>query len=179
MEKRETAQRDAEERRALAEIGRIISSSLDIHEVYERFAEQVRTLISADRIVIGLINLSEQSLSHPYIWGTDVPQRQRDDVVLLDGTQAGEVVKAATGLLFHSQDRHEFEQSMPGLLPLFDSGIRSFLSAPLISKDQTIGVLHLRSLIPNAYTQRDLELAESVGSQIAGAIAGSRLHSGP
>ncbi|MCZ6672621.1 MAG: GAF domain-containing protein [Verrucomicrobia bacterium] len=175
-EAEEAVRRDAEERRALAEIGRVIGSSLDIDEVYERFAEQVRTLVPADRIIIGLIDQTEQTLAHPYIWGTDVPQRRRDDVVPLEGTQGGEVLKLGTGLLIHSQDRHEIAQSMPGLLPLFDSGFRSFLSIPLISKDEIIGVLHLRSLSPNAYTQRDLEMAESVGAQIAGAVANSMLY---
>jgi diguanylate cyclase (GGDEF)-like protein/PAS domain S-box-containing protein len=38
-----------------------------------------------------------------------------------------------------------------------------------------IGVLHFRSKKPNAYTERDLRLAERVGAQIAGAIANAQL----
>jgi CheY-like chemotaxis protein len=49
------------------------------------------------------------------------------------------------------------------------------LSVPLISKDEVIGVLHIRSLKPNAYTELDLKLAERVGNQIAGAIANAQL----
>jgi len=49
------------------------------------------------------------------------------------------------------------------------------MSVPLISKDQVIGVLHFRSLKPNAYSEMDLRLAERVGNQIAGAIANSQL----
>ncbi len=49
------------------------------------------------------------------------------------------------------------------------------LSVPLISKDQVIGVLHLRTTKPNAYTEKDLKLAERVGHQIAGAIANAHL----
>ncbi len=44
----------ARENAIVAEIGRIISSTLNIEEVYERFAEEVRKLISFDRIVIDL-----------------------------------------------------------------------------------------------------------------------------
>jgi light-regulated signal transduction histidine kinase (bacteriophytochrome) len=46
----------AEENAIMAEIGRIISSSLNIEEVYERFAEEVRKVIPFDRIVIDQVD---------------------------------------------------------------------------------------------------------------------------
>jgi two-component sensor histidine kinase len=49
------------------------------------------------------------------------------------------------------------------------------MSIPLISRDQVIGVLHLRSKKPKAYNDRDLKLAERIGAQIAGAIANAQL----
>ena len=39
-----------------------------------------------------------------------------------------------------------------------------------------IGALHLASSAPDVYTDRDLNLAESVGTQISGAIANGRLY---
>jgi signal transduction histidine kinase len=49
------------------------------------------------------------------------------------------------------------------------------ISVPLISKDQVIGGLHIRSVKPNAYTEFELRLAERIGNQIAGAIANAQL----
>ena len=49
------------------------------------------------------------------------------------------------------------------------------MTIPLLSKDQIIGTFNLRSKEPNAYTQRDLELAERVGAQVAGAMANAQL----
>jgi light-regulated signal transduction histidine kinase (bacteriophytochrome) len=51
------------------------------------------------------------------------------------------------------------------------------MSVPLISKDQVIGVLSLRSVKVNAYMERDLKIMESIGIQIAGAIANAQLFS--
>ena len=48
---------------------------------------------------------------------------------------------------------------------------------PLISGDAVIGTLNIRSRGTNAYTQRDVDLAERIGNQIAGAIANSLLYS--
>jgi PAS domain S-box-containing protein len=49
------------------------------------------------------------------------------------------------------------------------------IAVPLISKDQAIGILHIQSLKPNAYTETDLRIAERVGNQIAGAIVNALL----
>ena len=48
---------------------------------------------------------------------------------------------------------------------------------PLVAHDEVIGVLQLRSKKVNAYTERDVALAERVADQIAGAIANALLHS--
>jgi DNA-binding response OmpR family regulator len=52
----EEAKRLAKENVIVAEIGRIISSTLDMEEVCERFAEELRKLIPFDRIAINIIN---------------------------------------------------------------------------------------------------------------------------
>ena len=48
----------------LAEIGRVIGSTLDIDEVYERFAVNARKLIPFDRLSVNLINLDGKSFSN-------------------------------------------------------------------------------------------------------------------
>ena len=57
----EKARRLAHEYAIIAEIGRIISSTLDIEEVYGRFAEEVQKLIPFDWIGINVINPQDQS----------------------------------------------------------------------------------------------------------------------
>ena len=50
----EIVQQLAAEMEIIAEIGRLISSTLDIDEVYERFAAEARKLIPFDRLVVNL-----------------------------------------------------------------------------------------------------------------------------
>jgi PAS domain S-box-containing protein len=59
----EEALRLAQETSVIAEVGRIINSSVDIDEVYEHFAEEVRKLIPFDRIVVNLVNQAEGTLT--------------------------------------------------------------------------------------------------------------------
>ena len=172
----EEAQREqAKERAVLAEIGRIISSSLDIDEVYEPFVEEVRKLIPSERIGISTIDLGKGELTVAYVEGIYVQARRRGTVIPLAGTVGEEIARTRSGLLIQPQDRAEVTARFR-LLPHFDAGIRSFLSAPLISRNEVIGTLLLWSTEPNRYSERDLALAERIGSQIAGAITNSQLY---
>ncbi len=171
----EAARRLAQENATMAEIGRIVSSTLNIHEVYERFAEETRKLISFDRIVIQSVNIKDNTTTLDYVSGTDVENRRSGDVISLEGTASGECVRTQSSCLFQGENPDELIKRFPGLLPTLKAGFRSILVVPLISKNQVIGVIHLRSFKPNAYTESDLRVAERVSNQIADAIASAQL----
>jgi PAS domain S-box-containing protein len=73
-ESEEKAKQLAHENAIMAEIGRIISSSLNIENVYNRFAEKVKELLPFDRIAIAVANLNEGVLSFPYVEGVSLPE---------------------------------------------------------------------------------------------------------
>jgi PAS domain S-box-containing protein len=171
----ETATRLAQENAIMAEIGRIISSTLNIEEVYERFAEEARKLIPFDRIAISLTDLKNNTSTTAYLAGIDVLGRGPADIIPMAGTVAGEVTRTRSSLLIQGDNINEVASRFPALLPTFQAGLRSMIFVPLMSKDQVIGVLSLRSLVPKAYTDQDVRLAESIGDQIAGAIANAQL----
>ncbi len=173
-ESEEEARRLVQENTIVAEIGRIISSTLDIQEVYERFAEEVRKLISFDRIAINLINPDEHTLTVAYTTGVEIPERFHRDTFSLVGTFTEEVLRTRKSQIIQEEER-EIASRFPGLIFSLKIGLRSMMSVPLISKDEVIGILHLRSIKPNAYTEKDLRLAERVSNQITGAIANAQL----
>ena len=165
----------AQEQATIAEIGRIISSNLNINEVYERFAEEVRKLILFDRIVIDLIHPEENSITIAYTAGAEIPGRRNGDTLSLVGSDDEYLLKSQSALLLQAEEEEEVATHYPILLPTYRAGFRSMMSVPLISKDQVIGGLHLRAIKPKAYGETDLRLAERVGTQIAGTIANVQL----
>src|SRR4030065_1279510 len=80
-----------------------------------------------------------------------------------------------SGMIIQTKDRKELQTCFPTLLTAFDTGLRSVIAVPLISKDQVIGAIHFRSTKPNAYSDQNLKLAENIASQVAGAIANAQL----
>jgi diguanylate cyclase (GGDEF)-like protein/PAS domain S-box-containing protein len=172
---RETAERLAGETAVIADIGRLIGSTLDIEEVYERFAAKARKLIPLDRLAVNLNNHDQNTITTAYTFGSNIPGRRPGDSFPLQGSVNEALERTRTGILLHLTNIDELKGQYSHLVSTFQEGIRSFMSVPLISRDEVIGVLHFRSKKPDAYKEQDLRLAERIGAQIAGAIANAQL----
>jgi diguanylate cyclase (GGDEF)-like protein len=171
----EEALRLAKENEIMADIGRVIRSTISIEEIYKAFSEKVREFIPFDRIVINLIDPEKSTVSCQYHEGIFVAGRQGGDVLPSEGTVAEHIRRTGKGLIIQCESASEIGKKYPGLIPELQHGIRSFLTVPLISKDQVIGGLALRSTKSGAYTDRDLRLAENIANQIAGAISNAQI----
>ena len=173
----EAARRLAEEKAVMAEIGRIISSTLNIDEVYVRFVEEVRKLISFDGMAINIIDRQKGLVTVPHVSGLGVPGCQPGDTLPLEGSVTGTVAQTLSGLIVQLKDRNELPARFPTLSTAFEVGVRALIVVPLLSKDQAIGAIHFRSTKPNAYSEQDLKLAQRIADQIAGAVANAQLFS--
>jgi len=169
------AKKLAHESAVMAEIGRIISSTLDIDEIYERFAEEVRKLIPFDRIASSIVDEEKNTLRIVYVAGCSIPERQSGDILPLEGTVTNVVLRARKGFLIQREDESELTRQYPSLLLWFKAGLQSMMIVPLICNNKAIGILSFQSRKPRAYTGVDLTIAQSISNQIVGAIANALL----
>jgi diguanylate cyclase (GGDEF)-like protein/PAS domain S-box-containing protein len=174
-EEQRLSRETAEETAVIAEIGRLIGSTLDIDEVYDRFAAEVRKLIPFDRLAVNLHSLHEENVRVAYTAGEMVPGRCKDDLFPLKGSTCEVLTKTRAGLYSHPNNVEEMNHHLSNPYASVKAGMRSLLRVPLIYGDEVIGSLHFGSKTPNAYTERDLPMAERIGTQIAGAIANAQL----
>ena len=156
----------AQEHRLMAEIGQVISQSLDVNDVYERFAELVQTLIPFDRLAISILNLEEGTIRNAYVVGESIPGRGTGDVIGI-GDHMRPMIETRTGYLSNlsPQDILSLGQGYPSLL-----------FVPLVANNEVVATLGFRSYTPNAYSERDVSLALRVATQIGGAIRNSQLY---
>ena len=171
----EKAQRVAMEALAMAEVGRIISSTLTVEEVYEPFAAVVKRIIPFDRIVINTIDGEKGTFKNAYMAGVEVEDREAGKVHMLEGSGMGEMLRTKSPFLLQTEDFTDYQERFPMLLSTFQAGFRSILNVPLVTQGKIIGGLLLRSFKPHAYTDEHVRLAERIGNQIAGAIANAQL----
>lgn len=166
------AKRLAQENALIADIGRIITSSLNINEVYEGFAAEVRKLIPLDRISISLLNRKDETLTNAYVFGSEVVGRSANDVFSYRGSPIDEAIRSRTTILAQGTEA-ELKERYPEIAT---SGTQSIILAPILHKNEIVGFFNVRSARLNAYSQREVNLVAQVAAQIAPAIVNSQMY---
>jgi len=169
------ARRLAEENKIIAEIGRIISSTLNLGEVFEHFVEEVRKVIPFHRILIGINSIQDNTMTVGYVSGMDIGGRRPGDTISLPRAAGDYLLRKRPSKIIRLENEKGYFDRFPVVVANFEAGIRSVLSIPLIQKDTPIGNLYIESIDPDAYTEGHLNFAERIGIQIAGAIANTQL----
>lgn len=175
-ESEERVRAAAEENAVMAEIGRIVGSSLDMSLVYDRFADQTRRLITADTVAIMTVHADDNNFTISYLDGLSIAERQPGETYPLEGTVTAKTFHTGRPVLYLPTKEEDLEGEFPGLQPMWNEGLRSFLAVPLISNNEVIGVLWHGSRGESAFGDREVEAAERVSAQIAGAVANSQLY---
>jgi uncharacterized protein (DUF2384 family) len=85
-EAEESARRLAEEMALVDQVARIITSTLDTSEVYERFAAGLKELIPFDRVIINTIDSTGEAFKYQQIAGLTYPKRRTGDTIPLEGS---------------------------------------------------------------------------------------------
>lgn len=175
---RSVIERFSQELDVIAKIGRVISSSLDIEKVYERFVYEAGRLIPCDRTTICLILPDEHALVIAFTAGVQLTGRNRGDVRSLSGTITETLMRTRQGLFINPKDPDEIGKRFPGCIGMATRAERmySVIAVPLISQDAMIGSLLLWRKADAAFSDQDLRLLERIGEQIAGAVANAKLY---
>ena len=90
---RQSLEREAREQEVLAKIGRVITSSSDVDEVFGLFAEQVRKLVPFDSIGIAIIDAESGMCTSAYRLGSDWPGIRAGNVFSPAGRPLEQVIK--------------------------------------------------------------------------------------
>jgi PAS domain S-box-containing protein len=164
----EEQQRLAEENATISEIGRIISSSLDIGEVYEGFAKEMNKLVDFDRISIDTIDHERGLAVVKYIYGEEA---QGYNPGITFPWQGDRVQELSSGNILITEDADPVSTSLD-----FLSGFRSDALVPLISRGHIIGIMVLRSRRAGAYGPQERVILESLANLIGPAVDNGSLY---
>ena len=155
------------------EIASILTSSLDLDEVYGRFAAEFKKLVDFDRIIVMLLDESKEKVIPAYA----------SSALPFGSTPSDRLPVATTGLSWvinqnsaHIEDDLSQYQEFEMDESLAEMGIRSILRVPLITRRDVIGQLVLCSFHPSAFNERAQVVAEYLAAQIAPAIENARLY---
>lgn len=163
------------ERDLLARIGRIVTSTSDMDDVYRQFAAAVAERVSLDRINVTVLGGSKDSIRVAYLSGEDIPGSWGSwQDMPMKGTSEEQALLGGAGIWNLTE---EIVQSgvLPGELESMEAGFRSIITVPLLSMHETVAFLTVASKVEGAYSEEDLQFLCLVGDQVAGAVATSLL----
>ena len=136
----------------------VITSSLNIQEVYDAFIAELRGVVDVDWATIALIEGNELCFE---VLSTEVDSAwQQGEKIPLKGTGTEWVANHKKVLV--EPDLTQSHRFWTGKKHL-DMGIRSIVYLPLLVKDEAIGSLIIASRQPNAYTPEQVHLLEASG----------------
>ncbi|MDG0866616.1 PAS domain S-box protein [Candidatus Lucifugimonas marina] len=159
------------EQARIAEIGRIVSSTLELNDVFKSFSEQAGELVPFDRLVISLIDRNKQTVVDAYVAGQLVAHSTSGTEHPLSGDIKESVVETSKSLVSNYSDLPKVVANRIGEKSNYESGLRSVLVVPLAWQGDVVGALTFRSISEDIYGERQIQIAEQIGAQIAGAVA--------
>jgi len=156
---------------ATSQLAKTISSEVDIGEVFESFAQQLRVLLEFERLSVSLIEGNK--IRFFAVSSVVETELDTDTTIPLDYSATGWVAKHKTALI---QPDLAQESRFPLDKISLKYGLRSSIHVPLFHKGKVFGSLNLSSTKPNAYGEKAQEITEQLAAQIAGAIQNANLY---
>jgi signal transduction histidine kinase len=169
---REELELESSQAVALAEISRAAGSSLNLTEIMDRITPLWPGLLPFDRFQLDSIDLSAGTMTveihrpAPLLPQSAVGRRNP----LRDSLSS---VAAATGnyQIVNAANRDDLTSKLPMLKESFERGLKSLVSAPLISDGVVIGTLSISSDGPLEYSEEHGEFLQRVADQLGGVLS--------
>ncbi len=165
-------QTSTQEMTLVDQVADIITSSLDIDQLFMKFANEVRSLLDFNFAAINNVDQEAGKINQHSVW-TGPSNRSTVMTWDLEGSQTEQVM--ATGQTIIQNDlaeNHGFSSN-----PYFHGeGLNSTVLSPLIYNDRVIGSVSLGHADSDAYRLREQRILERLARQIAPAVENARLY---
>lgn len=169
-------QRRAREMATLAEIGNDIAASRDLEPVLERIAAHAKEILRVRDIAVYLREPDSDVFRAHVALGTYTEEIKAATISLGEGI-SGNIAQTGVAEFINFPSRDSRVIHIPGTPQDEEEEQEGLMSAPLISRGQTIGLLNVwRPWADGHFTQNDLDFLVSVARQAAIAIESARLY---
>ncbi len=156
-------------------IGRNITSSLHIETVMNSIYQNIQEFLDVDLFGIGIYDKKKKELDYKFLVedGRQIDGCKTD--LSLPRAIAGWVIENKNAVLSNNIQQ-EYKKYTPELVNLSGGKTNSVIFVPLGIRREIIGVLTIQSYKLDAFTVKDLEMIQAIGSYGAIALENSRVH---
>jgi diguanylate cyclase (GGDEF)-like protein len=162
----------------LNEIGRVLSSTLDLLELFETIYEQISRVMDTTLFFIGLVQPERNVITLPYF--REEGTLHTDQEVPLGNSVTSLVIERNLRLLFNTDVEYlEFAEAngLPEILIGDEENLPSLsqIFVPMNTGNRAIGALSVQSTRTYAYKPEDMQTLSVIASQAAVAIQNASL----
>jgi formate hydrogenlyase transcriptional activator len=157
-----------EEQQSLVAISRELSSSLELEKLLPVILSSLRNIARYDRTVLGLLDDDGKNM---HLFGDAKewePFVNSDTKVPIEQALSGRAIRTRNVALFTADDLREMEAPMAKAM--YELGIRSVCSVPLIAGNRIWGALNPSSTMENAFGRSEVEYLQQVANHVAAAL---------
>ncbi|MFH1478432.1 MAG: HD domain-containing phosphohydrolase [Candidatus Omnitrophota bacterium] len=158
---------------ALYEVGKSISSTLQLDEVLNLITKKVKDIMNVTSCSLRLLDVEKQELVLKCIQGLNHNSFKIKKSLKIGESIAGRVVKSGKPCVINDL-RKESNYKYPHLAE--QQKLLSLATVPLIQKERIIGVLSVYNKKPHKYTKEDVNALCMFASQAAIAIENAKLY---
>ena len=156
----------------VGEIGRIVTSDLDIGQVYEGFALAVKRLIPFERAAVDIVNRGAGTVSAAYVTQRPASPSPEREPLPMEDTHTGLVCRTGAPLVIGDISQDKRFTASSGLMA---EGLCSILLVPLVARGVVVATFSVASRHSYAYGDRDRWALERLAPYISFAIENARL----
>lgn len=171
MKKIESLRKKIHRLSTLLEVGKIITSTLELKQLLEIILETVRRVMEVEAVSLALIEDGE--LIFHSVRGGEEEKIKKIKLKIGEGI-CGWVAKEGRPLLVPEVEKEPRFFAQADELTGFKT--KSIGCVPLHTKEKTIGALEVINKLRGEFTPEDLELLEGIASQVSISIENARLY---
>jgi|HubBroStandDraft_1064217.scaffolds.fasta_scaffold03622_5 formate hydrogenlyase transcriptional activator len=165
---KEKAQRAFEEQQSLVAISHELSSSLELDKLLPVILDSLRGIARYERAVLTLLD-EDGTRVHRYGEALEwEPFVNHGSTVLLEQSLSARAIQTRSVTFFTADDLRDMSE--PLAKAMYEGGIRSVCSVPLIAGDRVWGTLNPSSTSENAFGPSEVDYLQQVANQIAAAL---------
>src|SRR5438874_1074989 len=164
-----TERRRSQRLRVVPEVARVLGTSLNVAEIFDRLAAAVRPVLDFDIMATSLLESDGMKRWLLVAEGRPV----RDEARFEDFSFAARLLAREPVLMRDCES--ELDLAYPADRTILEDGIRSFVAVPLIFADKVGALLAFAKRQPDGFDKSDLEVVEEIAQHVVVAIHHQRL----
>lgn len=153
----------------LYQMGKALTGGENLYQALRAMVKELKHLMKVDAFYVGLYDATTHSISFPlYISGEQEVQIPPRNLTEQPGLTA-RVIQSRQTLYLPNVQLPEIRQQFQVVI-IADSDISTYVGIPLINEMRILGVMSVQAREPNAYTEEQMRMLETLASQAAIAV---------